>query len=98
MKKCRHPVVHAFLWRKWEEKAFKIGRELRKNLVFTWLLIWLVLNKFTHYSNLDPRSADWKCYNQGWWSEENACVWKDPGRVHKFHIFFCFVILLFVLR
>ena len=39
MKKCRHPVVHAFLWRKWEEKAFKIGRELRKNLVFTWLLI-----------------------------------------------------------
>ena len=55
MKKCRHPVVHAFLWRKWEEKAFKIGRELRKNLVFTWLLIWLVLNKFTHYSNLDPR-------------------------------------------
>ena len=83
-------MINAYLWRKWEESTIEIGRSLRISIVSTWLVIWLVLNKFTKVD--DPP------LKERWWVQPGACLWKDPGRTWKFHVFVCLFIFVFFLR
>ena len=91
-------MVNAYLWRKWEESTVEIGKSLRISIVSTWLTIWLVLNKFTmaKVNNLEDPPLEQRM--ERWWMEEGACIWTDPGRAYKFHIFFCLFIFIFVVR
>ena len=93
----RHPVVNAYLWRKWEESTVEIGTSLRISIVSTWLTIWLVLNKFTlvKVDDLDPPLEQ---RLERWWMDGSTCLWTAPGRAWKFHIFICLLIFVFVLR
>ena len=93
----RHPVVNAYLWRKWEESRVEIGKSLRMSIVSTWLTIWLVLNKFTMVkeNDFDPHMEQ---RLQQWFMDGNACLWTVPGRAYKFHVFICLFIFVFILR
>lgn len=91
----RHPVVNAYLWRKWGESRVEIGKSLRISIVSTWLTIWLVLNKFTMVKVND---FDLEGRLERWWMDRSACLWTVPGRAYKFHVFLCSLIFVFVLR
>ena len=107
----RHPVVEAFLWRKWATTSTEMGQNLRFALLFLLSLNRLIIEKYGGKTNradfvrrrnftlLKTSSNFCYDYERDWgWHPSEGFGWEYPSFWYVVNLLVCLFLFFFAIR